>query len=282
MGESDVLIPSFREQGAQLWRGVTATELLLYWGGDERGSDFSGPREDFPVCIPVASHLPHAAGVALAMNLRGDERVAVCVFGDGATSKGDFYEALNLAGVWRLPVVYVVNNNQWAISVPVSAQTAAETLAQKAIAVGMEGVQVDGNDVIAVRHVVAEAIAKARGDSGPTLVEALTYRLADHTTADDASRYRDDADVSAHWHAEPVARLRAYLTNAHAWSKDEEEELLARCATRVNEAVREYLATPPQPPATMFDHLYGKLPADLASAREALEREDASGGEEHG
>ncbi len=130
MRESDVFLPSFREHGAQLIRGVTLVEQLLYWGGDERGSDFSGPTRDFPMAVPVGTHAPHAAGVALAMKLRGDDRAAVCLLGDGATSRGDVYEAWNISGVWSLPVVYVINNNQWAISLPRSAQTAAETLAQ--------------------------------------------------------------------------------------------------------------------------------------------------------
>lgn len=183
METRDVLLPSFREHGAQLWRGVTMVELLAYWGGDERGSDFAACREDFPVCIPVASHLPHAAGVALAMKHRGEARAAVCIAGDGATSKGDFYEALNVAGLWALPCVFVIANNQWAISVPRHAQTGAETLAQKAVAAGFAGIQVDGNDVIAVHEATRRALERARSGGGPTLIEAITYRLADHTTA---------------------------------------------------------------------------------------------------
>jgi len=136
MRPDDVFLPSFREPAAMFIRGVKMSELLLYWGGDERGSDFAGPREDFPICVPVGTHAPHAAGVAMAFRLRGEERAALCAMGDGATSKGDVYEAMNLAGVWRLPVVFVINNNEWAISVPRSRQTAAETLAQKAIAAG--------------------------------------------------------------------------------------------------------------------------------------------------
>ena len=147
MRADDVLVPSFRDQAAQLWRGVSPLELLLYWGGDERGSDFAGPREDFPIAVPVASHAPHAAGAALAFKLRRERRAVLCILGDGATSKGDFYEALNLAGAWHLPLVILINNNQWAISVPRSAQSAAETLAQKAIAAGVPGEQLDGNDV---------------------------------------------------------------------------------------------------------------------------------------
>jgi pyruvate dehydrogenase E1 component alpha subunit len=271
MRPQDLLLPSFREQGAQFLRGVTMTELLLYWGGDERGSDFAGPREDFPICVPVGTHLPHAAGVALAFLLRGEPRVAVCMFGDGATSRGDAYEAMNFAALYRLPVVFVVNNNQWAISVPRARQTAAETLAQKAIAAGMPGRQVDGNDVIAVRHAAGEAIERARAGEGPTLIEALTYRLSDHTTADDASRYRDDAEVSARWKEEPVARLRAFLVAAGQWTKAEEEALIADSAAAVEAAAQEYLATPAMPAAAMFDHLYAQLPAALAAQRREVE-----------
>lgn len=270
MRTDDVLLPSFREQGAQILRGVEMSELLLYWGGDERGSDFEGPREDFPICVPVGTHAPHAAGVALAFKLRGASRSAVCVFGDGATSRGDVYEAMNFAGVHALPVVFVANNNQWAISVPRQAQTAAETLAQKAIAAGFPGVQVDGNDVVAVRHAVETALARARDGDGPTLVEAVTYRLSDHTTADDASRYRDDADVSLHWAEEPVLRLRKHLANMHGWTKQDEEALIADCTAQVDAAVEAYLATPPLPPEAMFDHLYAVLPESLAPQRAAV------------
>jgi pyruvate dehydrogenase E1 component alpha subunit len=267
MRPDDVLVPSFREQGAQFWRGVDPAELLRYWGGDERGSNFAGPREDFPICVPIGTQAPHAVGVALAFQLRGETRVAVCVVGDGATSKGDVYEAMNFAGVRRLPVVFVVNNNQWAISVPVSRQTAAETLAQKAIAAGFPGIQVDGNDVVAVREVVGAAIERARRGEGPTLVEAVTYRLADHTTADDASRYRSDAEVSERWKLDPVTRLRDLLVRRGAWGRDQEEALLAECARTIDAAAEAYLATEPRPPASMFDHLYAELPAALAAQR---------------
>ena len=269
MKPEDVLLPYAREQGAQFMRGVTLTELLLYWGGDERGSDFKGPREDFPISVPVASHAPHAAGVALAFKLRKEPRVAVCVSGDGSTSKGDFYEALNVAGVWRLPVVFVVTNNQWAISVPRTAQSAAETLAQKAVAAGFDGEQVDGNDVVAVRHVLEGALDRARSGGGPHLIEAITYRLADHTTADNASRYRDDESVGEHWKEDPIARLRIHLTDAHGWTKAEEEAVLEASTAEVETATEAYLATPPQPPEAIFDYMYVELPANLAAQRAA-------------
>lgn len=278
MQESDVLLPTFREHGAQLWRGVSLYELFLYWGGDERGSNFAGPRQDFPVSIPVASHVPHAAGVALAFKLRGERGAAVCFLGDGATSKGDFYEAINFAGVWRLPVLFVIANNQWAVSVPRSAQTAAETLAQKAVAAGIPGEQVDGNDVIAVRDAAERALKRAREGGGAALVEAVTYRLGDHTTADDASRYRDDAEVSGHWAEEPVARLRQYLSAERAWSPQDEEQLLASCAAEVEAAAERYLATPPAPPEAMFDHLYATLPASLVPQRAAVMAEGKGDG----
>lgn len=180
MEPDDVFVPSFREQGAQLWRGVTVEELLLYWGGDRRGNDFAVSRQDFPISVPIGTHVPHAVGVALGIQMRGLPLVAVCVLGDGATSRGDVSAAMNFAGIRQLPVVFVVNDNQWAISLPRTGQTAAATLAQKAVAAGFDGEQVDGNDVIAVTTVVGEAVENARGGSGPRLVEAVTYRLADH------------------------------------------------------------------------------------------------------
>src|SRR5205823_4128797 len=202
-------------------------EILLFWGGDERGNLSSGPAHDFPYCIPVGSQAPQAAGVAYAFKLRKEPRVAVCLFGDGATSKGDVWEAMNFAGVHKLPLLFVANNNQWAISVPLKLQTASQTLAQKAIAAGFTGEQVDGNDVIAVRAAAEEAIAQARAGGGPRLIEALTYRLSDHTTADDAARYRPPEEVQTRWKEEPIARLRAYLVSQKAWGKAQEEELAA-------------------------------------------------------
>jgi 2-oxoisovalerate dehydrogenase E1 component alpha subunit len=267
MEPSDVLFPTYRESGAQLLRGVKMEEILTYWGGDERGSNYQGPREDFPICVPIASQTAHAAGVAAAMKLRKEPRAALCMGGDGATSKGDFYEALNLCGAWTLPVVFVIANNQWAISVPRNSQTAAKTLAQKAIAAGIEGLQVDGNDVIAVRHATAAALAKARSGGGPTLIEALSYRLHDHTTADDATRYRDAEEVAAAWKLEPITRLRTYLASRSKWSKEQEERLVKQCSDKVQAAVDAYLSTPTPEPSHMFDHLYAALPAAFERQR---------------
>ncbi len=278
MGADDLLVPSFREQGAQFMRGVEPAELFSFWGGDERGSDFAAQRRDFPIGIPIGTHVAHAVGAALAMQLRGEPRVAVCVFGDGATSRGDVYESMNYAGIRRLPVVFVVNNNQWAISVPRARQSAAATLAQKATACGFDGVQVDGNDVLAVRSVVGDAIERARRGGGPMLVEALTYRLADHTTADDASRYRPDDEVSAQWRNDPVARLRGRLVHAGVWGRDREEQLLAECAAVIEAAVEEYEARRPESAAAIFDSLYAVLPVAYAAQRaELIQRGETDG-----
>lgn len=270
MRQEDVLLPSYRDNAALLWRGVKMEEILLFWGGDERGNCSSGPPHDFPFCVPVASQAPHAAGVAYAFRLRKEPRVAVCLFGDGATSKGDVWEAMNFAGVQKLPAVFVIVNNQWAISVPLKLQTAAETLAQKAIAAGFYGEQVDGNDVIAVRAASAAAIAAARRGDGPRLIEAVTYRLGDHTTADDAARYRSPEEVQARWKDEPIARLRAYLVAQKAWGKIEEERLAAECQAKVEAAIERYLATPARAPESMFDHLYAVLPKIYMRQRDEL------------
>lgn len=280
MKPEDVLVPTYREAGAQLWRGTTMVELLLYWGGDERGSDFAVPRRDFPVSVPIATHCPHAVGVAYAIKLRRAPQAVVCTIGDGATSKGEFYESLNAAGTWNLPLVFVISNNLWAISVPRRRQTAAETLAQKAIAAGIPAEQVDGNDIIAVRNAVEGALTAARSGGGPRVIEAVTYRLSDHTTADDATRYRSADEVAQAWKMEPILRLRTYLVESGAWDKGREEALLKECNEEVQAAVQAYLDTPRPSVEQMFDRLYAKLPPALEPQRaEVIER--AAHGTDH-
>lgn len=281
MRQDDVLCPAYREYGAQFQRGIKMSEILAYWGGDERGSNFANNKEDFPMSVPIGSQSLHAVGIATAFKVRHQQRAAVMVCGDGATSQGDFYEAVNLAGVWKLPVVFLVNNNRWAISVPYEKQTSCETLAQKAIAGGFTGEQVDGNDVIAVRAVLDRALTKARTGGGPTLIEALTYRLHDHTTADDATRYRDKDEVKKAWSEEPIVRLRNYLANKNLWSPAQEEALQAECSKQVEAAVQEYQSIPSPNPTDMFDHLYARLPHDLFEQREEVLAEVALGGGYH-
>jgi pyruvate dehydrogenase E1 component alpha subunit len=185
---------------------------------------------------------------------------------------------MNLAGTRALPVVFVIVNNGWAISLPVESQTATLTLAQKAIAAGIPGVQIDGNDIVAVRHVVGEALATARRGEGPTVIEAITYRLSDHTTADDASRYRREKEVKAAWRTEPLLRLRAHLARAGHWDDEQEEALKAECAKQVDAAVEEYLLTPKQDTDSMFNFLFARLPKSIVQQREQARRYAASGG----
>ncbi len=240
----DVLVPVYREYGAQFWRGVAMSDVLLYWGGDERGNKFEKATHDFAWCVPIASQTLHAAGAAMAFKVRKEPRCALTFIGDGGTSEGAFYEALNLAGARQLPLVMIIVNNQWAISLPISEQTATATLAQKAIAAGIPGMQVDGNDVLAVRDLVAQSLAKARSGGGPTVIEAITYRLSDHTTADDASRYREASEVKDAWKIEPLLRLRKYLIDTGAWSEAQEATLKEECGRQVDAAVEVYLNMP--------------------------------------
>lgn len=268
LARDDVLLPSYRESGFLFLRGVSPHRVFLYWGGDERGNaDPESPR-DFPFCVPIGTQLPHAVGVAYAMQLRKEPRAALAVLGDGATSKGEFYEALNAAGVWQLPLVALVVNNQYAISMRRSRQSAAETLAQKGIAAGIACEQLDGNDAIAVRDAAGRALERARSGGGPTLLEALSYRLCDHTTADDASRYRAPDELAEAWKREPILRLRTWLAANGAWSKEEEEALQRECTERVQAAVKAYLETPPPRPEQMFRFLHARLPHAYAWQRD--------------
>ncbi len=272
MRPEDVMFTVYREVGAKFWRGVDMLDILLYWGGDERGTQYRRTPHDFPFCIPIGSQMPHAAGAALAFQIRHESRCALAFIGDGGTSQGAFYEALNLAGAKALPMVCVIVNNRWAISVPVAAQTAAQTLAQKAVAAGIPAVQVDGNDVLGVREAVAEALERARGGAGPSVVEALTYRLSDHTTSDDASRYRSAAEVEAARRLEPLASTRKFLEAHGFWSEAQEQALRRECGEAVDAAVRQYLATPRQSTDSMFDYLYAQLPSNLRGQREDARR----------
>ncbi len=272
MRPEDCFAPMYREYGAQFARGVKMSDVLNYWGGDERGSDFSGPQHDFAWCVPIATQCLHAAGAALAYKLRDEQRVAVSVVGDGGSSKGDFLEAINAASAFNLPLVLVIVNNQWAISVPRSKQNHAKTLAQKGLAAGLPSLQADGNDLIAARWVMEEAIEQARSGGGATVVEMITYRLSDHTTADDATRYRENDEVDAAWKREPIMRLRNYLVSENQWDDARESALEEEAVQVVNASVEEYLALGKPPIESMFDYMYAELPHDLAAQRErALE-----------
>lgn len=279
MAPEDVLCPYYRDYGTQLARGVTMEDILRYWGGDERGSDFKGCLEDLPICVPIASQLLHAVGVAYAFQYRNQARVAVTTVGDGGTSKGDFYEALNMAGLKKLPMVFVINNNQYAISVPLKEQTGCHTLAQKGISGEVRSIQVDGNDIIALFHAMQEAVQNARQGEGPTLIEAMTYRMCDHTTADDARRYRSEEEVAKHKKEDPILRLRTFLAERNHWNEERERALIQSAQNKVATVVENYMKTPTRPAASMFNHLYATLPLALHAQKEEVAR---LGGPHHG
>lgn len=271
---SDVLIPYYRDMPAMWVRGIPMEKNLQYWGGDERGSDFTPSEDvhchDLPFCVPIATQCTHAVGVAAALKIEGAHKAALVTCGDGATSKGDFLESINCAGAWNLPLVFVINNNQWAISVPRALQCAADFLSEKARGAGMNGVTVDGNDAVAVHDCVLAALDKARKGKGPTLIEAVSYRLSDHTTADDASRYRSDDELQQAWQYEPIQRLKLYLTNIGAWSDEQEQAWLQECKSLVEAAVDNYTNLVPQAPESAFDYLYESPPAELNAQRDEL------------
>ncbi|WP_258532249.1 thiamine pyrophosphate-dependent enzyme, partial [Xanthomonas oryzae] len=219
---------------------------------------------DFPICVPISTQCLHAAGSALSFKLQGKPQVAVaCCCGDGGSSKIDFYAALNSAGAYTLPLILCVINNGWAISVPRSAQTGAQTLAQRGLAGGLQCLQVDGNDLVAVLEAMRQARVRALAGDGGTVIEFLTYRLSDHTTADDARRYRGEEELKQGWARELLLRLRRYLTAQGLWDNAQEDAWKAECSARVDEEVNAYLNTPVQPVEAMFDYLYGDPPAEV-------------------
>jgi pyruvate dehydrogenase E1 component alpha subunit len=275
--EQDWLFPSYRDTLAAVARGLDPVEVLCLLRGDWHDGYDPRATRVAPLSTPLATQLPHAVGLARAAQLRGDDVVALAMVGDGGTSEGDFHEALNFAAVWHAPVVFLVQNNGFAISVPLAKQTAAPSLAHKAVGYGMPGRLVDGNDAAAVHAVLSEAVERARGGGGPTLVEAITYRMEAHTNADDATRYREDAEVEA-WRAhdpllllEREMRSRGLLDDAGV-SKvaDEAEELAAGMRERLN---RE----PELDPMELFAHVYeektGRLRAQAEQLRAELEAE---------
>ncbi|MGD0885880.1 MAG: pyruvate dehydrogenase (acetyl-transferring) E1 component subunit alpha [Thermodesulfovibrionales bacterium] len=259
LDKADWAFPSFRESGVYLAIGQPPYRILQYWSGDERGLGTADNINIFPVCIPVATHIPHAVGAAMAAKYRGDKIAVAVYFGDGGTSKGDFHEGLNIAGVYKLPVLFICQNNQWAISVPREKQTASKTLAQKAIAYGFEGIQVDGNDIFAVYKATKDALDKAKRGDGPTLIECFTYRMSDHTTADDASRYRAKEEVEAWKAKDPISRLRLFMEKKGFWTEEYQKEIETRSKAEVDKAEKEAESVQPPNPADMFTYTSAKL-----------------------
>jgi len=267
--KTDWIFPSFREMGVYLTMGYPMHMLFQYWAGDERGIRSPDDLNMFPICIPVGTQIPHAAGAALAAQYRKDRIAVVAYFGDGGTSKGDFHEGFNIAGVGKLPVVFICQNNQWAISVPREKQTASKTLAQKAFAYGFEGIQVDGNDIFAVYKVAADALKQAREGGGPTFIECLTYRMSDHTTADDATRYRTKEEVEAWKPKDPLLRLKLFMEKNRLWTEEYQKHVEEESKETVSAAVKRAEAMEPPEPADMFTYTYETL-----TVRQKKQRED--------
>ncbi len=263
LGQEDWMFPYFREICSHLVRNLPPEKYLLYWMGDERGQQIPENINNFMICVPVSTQLTHAVGLAYALKYKKQKAVVLAYLGDGATSKGDFHEAMNLAGTWKLPVVFLCNNNQYAISLPLSKQTASKTLAQKAIAYGFSGRQVDGNDVFAVYKATLDAVNSARSGGGPTFIEAFTYRLGDHTTADDSSKYRSAKEVEEWRKKEPIIRLRKYLEDKNLWNKKYEDKLQADIKKKIDAAVKAAENIEPQPVESIFNFTYSELDWNL-------------------
>ncbi|GAA1922669.1 pyruvate dehydrogenase (acetyl-transferring) E1 component subunit alpha [Streptomyces sodiiphilus] len=274
--EQDWLFPSYRDTLAAVARGLDPVEVLSLLRGDWHNGYDPRAHRVAPLSTPLATQLPHAVGLAHAARLKGDDVVALAMVGDGGTSEGDFHEALNFAAVWRAPVVFLVQNNGFAISVPLAKQTAAPSIAHKAVGYGMPGRLVDGNDAPAVHEVLSQAVERARSGGGPTLVEAITYRVEAHTNADDATRYRDDAEVAAWLDHDPVRLLEGELrrlgrlTDADAEAaRATAEEMAARLRERMN-------ADPVLDPAGLFDHVYAEPTPQLREQAATLRAELAA------
>lgn len=267
---ADWFCPAFREYGAMFVRGSEPAKLFQYWGGDERGAAPPKDSHMLPVCITVGSHLCHAAGIAFGAKIRGEKIAVMSSSGDGSTSQGDFHESLNFAGVFKLPVVFAIQNNHWAISVPLHQQTASETIAEKAQAYGINGERVDGNDIFAVYLAAKRLLDQARSEFKPSLMELVTYRMDDHTTSDDASRYRTE-EMLAPWKAkDPIERMRKFLVANHGWDDNKETELQAELTAQVEKAVQDYEALPLPHPTEMFDHMYAEMPWHLREQKEQM------------
>ena len=271
----DHIVPSYRENAALFQHGLPMHYVLLHWMGDERGNQIDPKQYAVsPICLEIGAQCLHAAGIAWAFKLqnkkKGEDKLAMVFFGDGATSEGDFHEGMNFASVLKAPAVFVCQNNGWAISVPTSKQSASETFAQKALAYGMPTIQVDGNDVFAVYKACRDMAEHARAGKGPGFVEALTYRLADHTTADDASRYRPAEELERGRRQDPFVRVRKYLEFKKLWDEAKQAEAQERAKRIVREVIEAATGIEKPTPADMFNHAFAELPDDLKLQRDTM------------
>jgi pyruvate dehydrogenase E1 component alpha subunit len=272
----DHILGYYRENGAYYLHGLPMHLMYLHWLGDERGNTIPRELGISPMCIEIGAQVLHAAGFAWAFKIRKEKRVALCFFGDGATSTGDFHEGLNFASTFRLPCVFTCVNNGWAISVPCSKQTGSETFAQKALAYGMPTVQVDGNDIFAVYKAHKQAVNRAREGLGPSFIEAITYRMGDHTTADDARRYRPAEDLQTWSKKDPMHRVRKYLELNGVWDPQQQSRAEQHAREQVQEIIHQAMETPPPPATDVFDYVFAELPCQVRKQRNTM-RTDSIG-----
>src|SRR5215216_2743173 len=274
LADEDWIFPSYRESAIGLLRGMPAETIFSWWRGHPAGWWNPARYRVGSITVPIATHVPHAVGLAWGKKLRGESTCSVAYFGDGATSEGAFHEGANFAAVMRAPAILLCNNNGWAISTPLAAQTRAETLADKAVGYGMPGVRVDGGDVLAVFEATREAVARARAGEGPTLIEAVTYRCAPHATADDPSAYIDAERVEEERRRECVGRYEAYVRRLGLLSDEAAEAVRADAAQLMREGIAAAEAEPPPDPLLLFAHAFADPPAsfesDLAELRRVL------------
>ena len=268
--KEDWFFPYFRDLGAYITLGLPLKFYFVYWMGNEIGMSIPPELNIFPLSVPVASQIPHAVGAAMAAKIRGDKRVFLTTFGDGATSEGDFHEALNFAGVYKTPNVFVCFNNQYAISFPRERQTASKTLAEKAEAYGFSGHLVDGNDVLAMYASTKHALDKARKGGGPSMIEAYTYRLSNHTTSDDATKYRSEEETKKWEKRDPVLRFKKYLQNKGIWSEKFEDRVKNIANENIEKAVRQAEDIPPPKIEDLFVYTYKDMTPQLKEQLDEL------------
>jgi len=277
---TDWFVPSFRETAAFTWRGASLVSIAIFDAGYNEGARVEPGSRDLPISVPVASQIPHAVGLAYSSAFRHSDDVSMAFFGDGATSEGDFHEGLNFAGVFDLPVVFVCQNNQWAISLPREEQTASISIAQKAFAYGFSGIQVDGNDVLAAYVAAREAVDRARSGQGPTLIEMCTYRLSVHTTADDPHKYRSEAEEEEWMKKDPIPRFQGYLKGKGLLDTRRIDALESEIKSQIDEAWNEagrQIEELSKHPESIFDHVYAEMPPNLLEQREAFNRRGGVG-----
>ena len=256
----DWIVPQYREFPALIRHGYPIENFALYFMGNPKGGTIPPNVNMLPMQISLAAQIPQATGLAWGLKMQGGDGVVITFFGDGASSEGDFHESLNLAGIMKAPVIFFLQNNGWAISTPRENQTAARSFAERAIGYGVEGVMVDGNDLLAVHEVTAQAVAKARAGGGPTLIESVTYRTGAHNTADDPTRYIDQQELEKWQQKDPVERIKNYLRSRGIWNENLEQELLDSCAAQIDAAMEIARNTPLATSDVLFDHVYAEPP----------------------